>query len=847
VARRPFIERALRGLVRLLPEDFRLEFGGSIRADLADRRRAGDRAGLLRRDLPSLLAALVREHLGALKQDVTYAARMMRRTPGFTAMAVLMLALGTGVNVAMFSVIDAVMLRSPFREPERIVRLFVGEGRQRTSAVPPPRFAELAAQPGPFESVAAAWGGTHIVTGAAEPYRPDVECVSASMHAVLGTPPLLGRWFAADDDRPDAPATIVLSSDLWHRLGGSGSVVGTTLTVNQTPTTVIGVMPPDFAGPYSRADTGAWVPLNRPIAGGGSTGCANLRFVSVFARMGPGVSMDAARARLPGFTLLSHQDEVVGSYRTALLALTGAVICVLLIACFNVGGLQMERMLAREREMSVRTALGASRGRLIRQTLTENLLLALVGAVAGIAAAWLTLQTIVSLLPPNLPQLNGIRINPRVLAVGLAAGAGTGLLAGLLPVAMTRGLTPGRSLGGGARATGRHGRWTRRGLVLAEVALSMVVLIGAGLMVRTFLNIRPDRPGFDAANKVVLSVSLPGASPETSERFFTTVLDRLRGRPGIHELAGARNLPPLFGIVSTVPVAVNEQPVTTYFNIVTAGYLESMAIPVIAGRVFSANDTKGTVPVAVVNEELARRLGTNGQVIGRQIAIGEPARPNDPPRRLLQVVGIVGNTRAWLRDAIPRTEIYVAFAQNPSNVMQLIARSDGRGQHAAAVEMRAAVRALRPDLVLNETFAMTDRLDRTVQFWRFGAWLLGVFAALAVLLAAIGLMTTIGWWVRQRTREIGVRVAMGATRGTIVALVLRQGLLLAGIGIAAGCAAASGVTRFLASWLYGVTPLDGPTFTASAAVMLVIAVVAVIAPVRRAASVDPVVALKIDT
>ena len=838
------VERLLRSLVRLLPEDFRMEFGGSIHADLADRRRAGDRAGLIRRDLPSLIAALVREHLSALRQDLKYAVRMMMRTPGFTAMAVLMLALGTGVNVAMFSVIDAVMLRSPFREPERIVRLFVSEGRQRTSAVPPARFAELAAQPEPFHGVGAAWSGTHIMTGAGEPFRPDVECLSASMQTVLGTPTLLGRWFSADDDRPGAPATIVISSALWQRLGASSSIVGSTLTVNQTPTTVIGVMPPDFAGPYSRADTAAWVPLHRPIAGGGSAGCANLRFLNVFARLSPDTSMEAAQSRLPGFTLLSQQEEMFGSYRTAFLALTAAVVCVLLIACFNVGGLQMERMLAREREMSVRTALGASRGRLIRQTLTENLLLALVGAIAGIGAAWLTLHAIVSLLPANLPHLDGIRINLRVLAVGFAAGAGAGLLAGLLPVAMTRRVSPGRALGGGARVTGRSGRWTRRGLVLAEVSLSMVVLIGAGLMLRTFLNIRPDRPGFDPTNKIALLVSLPGASPEASERFLTTAFARLRGRPGIHELIGTRQLPPLFGNLSTVPVVVNEQQLTTYFNTVTTGYIESMAIPIIAGRAFSASDTKGTVPVAIVNEELARRLGPNPQVIGRQISVGESIRPGDPPVRLLQIVGIVGNTRIWLKDANPRAEIYVPFDQNPLNVIQLIARSDARSQHAAGLEMRSAVRAIRPDLVVNDVFALESRLDRTIQFWRFGAWLLGVFAVLAVVLAAIGLMTTLGWWVRQRSREIGVRVALGATRGTIARLVLAQGMTLAGIGIGVGCAVAAGTTRYLESWLYGVTAIDGRTFISATVLMLLVAVIAVLGPVRRAASVDPVVTLR---
>ena len=538
------MNRLLRFLVRLLPVDFRGDFGRSIAADLAERQAAGDRQGLLRRELPSLVAAVIREHAGALRTDVRYALRMMRRTPGFSCLAVLMLALGTGVNVSMFSVIDAVLLRSPFRNPERLVEVHQLE-KGSPAALEPARFVELGTSANPFAALAAYDFSSHLLTGSGDPRNLPLECVSAAMFDVLGTPSLLGRPFGPDDDRAGAPATIVLGFALWHELGGSPSIVGSTLTLNYTPVTVVGVMPKGFGGPLSRSRSrvAGWVPLNRPISGNGNQGCTSPSRVNAFARLQDGITIDAARNRLTGFGLTALDDYVFDRIGAPLYALTAAVACVLLIACFNVGGLQLERTLARRHETAMRIALGASRGRLVRQSLTENLILGLTGLIAGVFAAWVTLKGLIALLPANLPQLGEIDLNPRVLFAALAAAAIAGLVSSLFPIRQLRHVSPSVDLAGAGRPGLRRDSWSRRGLVVAEVALSVVVLIGAALMIQTFLTLRPAQPGFDAARKTIGRVRLPNSTPQEGARFASTLIDRLRASAPIADAAVATILP----------------------------------------------------------------------------------------------------------------------------------------------------------------------------------------------------------------------------------------------------------------------------------------------------------------
>lgn len=853
--RSTWTERTLRWLVRRLPAEFRFDFRRPIEADLDERRQAGDESGLLRREIPSLAGAVVREHSSAfvsdLQQDVKYAFRMMRRTPGFTAMAVLMLALGTGVNAALFSVIDAVMLRTPFSHPEKIARLQT-VNEKRAVVTTPERFDALAAAPGPFQSVSALMGGVHIFTsrasrssGVAEPGDPrrfDVECVSSAMFDVLGTPPLLGRPFSAAEDQPNAPATMVVSFDLWQLLGGTTSVVGSTVTVNQMPVTVLGVMPRGFSGALSRSDVAAWLPYRRPVVGGGATGCVSPRSVNVFARVRDGVTLDAAQAAFADIRVIPIEEQTYGDLRAPFLVLGAAVAFVLLIACFNVAGLQMERALARRREIAVRLALGASKWRLVRQGLTENVILALAGAVAGLASTGFTMRALISILPANLPHLDQIAVNARVLAFTVIAASAAGIVAGLLPIGQMRRVDPGKDLTTGARSAVRQGTWTRRGLVVAEIALSMVVLIGAVLMIRSFLILRPTNPGFDPRGKMTLLVRLPGASPDMAAGFFGDLFELLRSAPGVRGLAGS-TYQPMRGVMAQVPTSFAGTSADVNTIAITPEYFDLLKIPVRSGRGFMANDTVGSEPVAIVNDVFARRIRPDGQVLGELVGVTALTRLRQPPVER-RIVGVVGNTRAVGSQTRSWPEVYVPYAQDPAPTLFVFAEAAAGNDAAVALTLRKTVRTLRPDLVVEDVELLPGALDRSVRWWRFGAWLLGIFAALAVTLAAIGLMTTIGWWVNQRTRELGVRIALGATRGNVTRFVFRQGLALGAFGIAAGCAVAAGVTRFLTGWIYGVTPLDGPTFAGCALAMMAVAALAVYIPVRRATSVDPVVALR---
>ena len=785
------------------------------------------------------------QHLSVLRRDVHYALRTMRRTPGFTALAVVMLALGTGANVAMFTVVDAVMLRSPFPDPDRlaIVRIAQDDGHL-TSSVPEERFEALAASPRTLAAVAALGGGSHLLTGSGDPRRlNDLECITASMFDVLGTRPLFGRTFTADDDRAGAAPTIVLSYEFWQELGKPADVLGRALTLNRTPVTVIGVMPRGFAGALSRRDTSGWVPLGVSLTGAGLVGCSARGGVNVFVRVQDGLSLREAQAALPGIHLVSLEEVIFGDLRTPFVILSTAVACVLLIACLNVGSLQMERAIARRREMALRLALGASRSRLVRQTLTENVVLALAGAAAGVAATVATLRGLVSILPANMPHLGEIAVNGRVLLAATVAAAAAGLIAGTIPILQIRHFTPAAELNEGNRAATRRTNWTRRGFVLAEIGLSIVVLIAAGLMIQTFRTLRLASPGFDPAGKLTTLVRLPGVSPNASGQFFDRLFDRVRAIPGVRGVSGSSYLP-VASTVAITTVTLGDNSANARGAVVTPEYLNLMKIQVIAGRGFTADDTPQSPPVAIVNEVFARRLRPEGTVVGQRVLAAGPRRPPGEPAIEREIVGVIANTRSSGTNTRPTGEFYVPYAQNPILLLYLIADTDVRQQAAVSAEIRRAIRDLNPDLAVEPVEPLVNMLNRRVGTPRLGAWLLGIFAAMAVALAGVGLMTTIGWWVSQRTRELGVRMALGASRAQVMRLVFRQGMTLSVTGVAAGCLMAAGVTRYLQGWIYGVTPLDGMIFVSAAALMLLVAACAVCVPMQSALNVDPVVALR---
>jgi putative ABC transport system permease protein len=831
--------RVYRILLRLLPGDFRGDFGGAMLSDLT---RAQLDGVSWRREIGGLVAAIVREHADALRQDVKYAWRMMRRTPGFTLMAIVMLALGTGVNVAMFSVIDAVMLRSPFVAPDELARAYeAGEN----GAVKPIRVDELPklATAPPIAGVGIVGAGNHVLTTAGEPKSLDsLSCVSASMFDVLKTPPLIGRVFGPEEDRSGAAPTVVLAYTFWQTLGGSESILGTALSINHTPVTVIGVMPRGYYGALARPNTPGWVPYHSSIADADNAGCRRRETETTVVRLRPGVSRDAAAAMMPGYGFTVLESVWMDSVRKPLKILAAAVMCVLLIACLNVGGLQMERTLARRRELSLRLALGAGRARLARQILTENLLFAIIGAAAGLGATALSIGGLISLMPPNVPYMDEIAVNGRALIWVIAVAAVSGLVSGVFPLLETRRFAAGEGVAS-TRSTENRASWTRRGLVVSQIALSLVVLIGAGLMIQTFRTLTPAAPGFDPDHKLWQPARLRGASPEANAAFYRELFDKLRGAPAIVDVAGTTYVP-MINISDLSTIEINGKPLRPFTNSVTPNYFALMKIPIVAGRGFTGTDAIGAAPVVIVNRALAERIDPSGDVVGRRLKMDLTLAGLPGPARERAIVGVIANTRSNGGDLRPRPEAYVPYTQNPAAGLTLIVEHRPGAAAEAAAEVRTTLLSIRPNFVVTPPTDLRSMIEQPVATSKFGAWVLGMFAGLAVLLAGVGLTTTIGWWVAQRTRELGVRIALGATRSQIVGLVARQGLALAALGVAAGCGIAALVTQYMTSWIYGVTPIDRATFAVCGGLMLAVAAAALLVPTRRASRVDPVLALR---
>jgi predicted permease len=797
----------------------------------------------------------------AMLDDIRYALRGMARSPGFTAVAALMIALGTGANAAMFSVIDGVMLQSPFRDPDRVaIVAATSAGGRRTSAISLVQYRALRDASASFESLAAVAGGQRpILTGLGEPRRLSVECVTADMFRVLGTRPLAGRTFAADEDRPGGASVIVLSHQFWQReLGGAPDAVGRVLALNSVPTTVVGIMPRRFAGPYSRNDNDGWLPAGPALDGGTSPGCVGRASVNAFVRLEGDVGLEAAGRqatdaagipRLPDWqgktgsrlTLIPLEEQTYSELRTPFMALLGAVALVLLIACANVANLQMERIFGRRVELAVRMALGATRRRIVRQTLTENLVLSAIGALAGVAAARWAVPLIVRLMPGYVPHIGDIEVSARILAATLAVACAAGVAVGVLPALQGASAPLMEDLRASSRASTPGASWTRRALVVAQVALSLTLLVGASLMITTFRTLRPSQPGFTAVDKVTASVRLAGRAAESPAALFETLFDRVRGIPGVRSVAGSTYLP-MSGLVSIVTVRAGAAQQDVFSGLVTPNYFAEMEIPVVRGRAFDDRDAAGAPPVAVVNDAFVRRMFPRGDALGASVEV----EFFDRRREARQIVGVLRDTRSTGADLRARAEIYMPFAQRPAPALNLIVRTGHPGDPQLAGRLRSALSSVDPSQVLDRVTPMQEMLDDRVATPRLGAWLLGVFAAMALLLASVGLAASIAWWVTQRTREIGVRVALGASAARVTALVVRQGMTLAMAGVVLGLAGAAASTRLLESWLYGVTPLDLPTFAWAAGGMLAIAALASYLPSRRAARIDPAIALRAD-
>ncbi|MEP6994970.1 MAG: ABC transporter permease, partial [Acidobacteriota bacterium] len=796
---------------------------------------------------------------------IRYGLRVLANNPGFAAVAIAVLALGIGANTAIFSVVNAVLLKPlPFPDSRRIVsvphvppqEIFPG---RKTFSVSPANYLDWKSQNDVFERMAV-YGTSYVpMTGSGQPEDLPGAFVSADFFAVLGVRPLLGRTFVPGEDEP-GHRVVVLSEELWKsRFGGSASAVGSTTILNGESYSIVGVLPAGLAFPE---EARLWVPLvwtpeERAIRG--------IHDYLVLARLKRGVDvaraqsqMNAISARLAaqyatddkgwGAAVIPLHDDLVGDVRPALLVLLGAVGFVLLIACANVANLVLAKTVGRRREIAVRVALGASRGRIVRQLFAETILLCLAGGALGLLVAGLGVRLIVGFLSDRMPLAAGIRVDGPVLAFTLGVCLLTGALAGLLPGwRMTR-ANPNDALKQGGRSDSDAGSpAVRNALVVAEVALALVLMVGAGLLVRSLAKLRGVDPGFDPKNVLIGLVSIPEsryATPAARTAFYDRVLERVRALPGV-AAAGAMNTVPLSGGGSTQPIAIegraapalSEQPEVAV-RVLTPGALTALRVALRRGRDFTAADSEKAQPAVLVSEAMAKRFWPGEDAVGKRLTL------SFYPGVLRQVVGVVADVKLrGLAETQPIAAIYLPHTQMPVSSMSLIVRTAVEPRSLAA-SVAAAVQAVDPDQPVTGMKTMQEHLGESLTHARFTMLLLAVFAALALVLSAVGIFSVLSYGVRRRTREIGIRMALGAQRADVVRMVVLQGMRPTLIGLAIGLAGSLALGRALSSLVYGVRPADPLTFAAVSSILAVVALAACAIPARRATRVAPTEALQ---
>lgn len=801
--------------------------------------------------------------LEELRQDARYAVRVLGRSRGFVAVATLTLALGVGANTAIFNVVRGVLLRDlPYSDPDRIVSIttMIHGG---ASSASPADFIDWRAQASSFSGIAAYFTSTTNLTGSGEPQRLNQARVSANFFDVLGVQPEKGRAFQRGEDDRLAPRVAVLSDGLWRsRFGADESLIGRTILLDDAPTMVIGVASPRVRMP---GDVDLWVTtrFDEKDVAPSSRGA---RWIETIARLAPRQTVAAAQtemttiaARLAqadpkhndGVTarVTALHDDLVADVRTPLLVLLGAVGFVMLIACVNVASLSLGRTAARETELAVRVALGAGRGRLARQLLTESLLLSFVGGAAGLVIAWFGTRALVAGAPGGLLAAGSIHTDAWVLAFALGLTVLSGLLFGVAPAIQGSARRLRNDLRAGSRGVAAGRGRLRPVLVVTEVALAITLLAGAGLLLRSFVRLTTVDPGFRPEGASTFSLSLSPIryeEPAKQEQFARTLLSRLDRLPGVTASAISFGLPLsgssfgfTFAIGGRAEQSGPDEP-RGQVRIATPGYLKAMGIPLLRGRWFTDDDRAGAPPVIVISQETVRRYWPNEDPIGQQILTGWG---RDDHRFGGTVVGIVGDVRQYGLAGKPTPHLYGPLAQRPLDEMTVIVRSTAPTATVLSAS-RNVVTSLDAKLPLYDVMPLDDLVRSSIAQRRFYASLLATFAALALLLAAIGIYGVIAYSVQRRRRELGIRIALGASRDRVVGMVLRQGMVLALTGAAIGLGAASVLTRVLSDQLFGVTATDPLTFLAAPTILVAIALVACLVPARRAVSVDPASALR---
>ena len=802
--------------------------------------------------------------MDSLLRDLRHSLRTLLRAPGFTAAAVLTLALGVGANTAIYTVVNSVLLKPlPFREPSRLVMVWERnrDGENERNVVSPGNYLDWRAQNRVFEDMATYLIWRTNVTGLGEPEEVPIQLATTSFFSVLGVQPAIGRPFTAQEGAPGGEPVVILGHGFWQRhFGGDPGVLGRKIQLSGGPATIVGVMPAGFT--FGRSTAELWAPYKinpavdyRKVSG---------RFLDVVARLKPGVTpqqadadMKAVAARLeqqyPAFNttwttnVVTLEEQVVGSVRQALLVLAGVVGFVLLIACANVANLMLARAAARQREIAVRTALGASAWRVARQMLTESMVLALVGGALGLVLAVWGTSALVAAAPDSLPRVQEVGVDGRVLTFTVAVSLLAGVLFGLVPAWQATRSDMHGVLKEGARGSTAGGSRLRGALVVSQVALSLVLLVGAGLMIRSFARLTAESPGFDAEGLLTAKLSLPGAkypTPESQTQFFDRVLERVRALPDV-QAASAINWLPFAGMGSATDYWVADRPIppagerpTADIRGVDPEFFRTMGIPVRQGEPFTARETRDVRKAVVINETLARAVFPNESPIGRHIMMPWGDTLDG------EIVAVVGDIKHIGLDSAARPMIYWAQAQFPTNFMTLVIRARSGNPMRLASAVTREVRALDPDLPVADVKLMEQYLSASVAQRRFSMTMLAIFAGVALTLAAVGLYGVISYSVATRTREMGVRIALGAGRQDVVGLVVREGMGLVAAGVVAGLAGALLLTRVLASLLYGVSATDPATFAGLAALLSGVALLAAYIPARRAARVDPMVALR---